>query len=192
MVQYSVQEVRRLGVAAGSYRSGGAREVLRHSATAAGPFDVFLSHSFQDAELILGVRAVLQQAGKSVYVDWIDDPQLNRSLVSKTTANRLRERMDQCSSLIYAATRAATISKWMPWELGYFDGRKSAEAVAVMPLVMYAGENVGQEYLDLYPTIERSATYATPVVTRRAFSRTAQKSLDDLVRGRGGSAWRTV
>lgn len=27
------------------------------------------------------------------------------------------------------------VSKWMPWELGYFDGRRGSEQVAIFPLV---------------------------------------------------------
>lgn len=192
MVHYTISDVRSLGVAEARYQVGGAREVLRKSTRVLGPFDIFLSHSFQDSELILGVRAILQKAGKRVYVDWIDDPELDRTRVSKLTASRLRERMDQCSSMVYAATKAATSSKWMPWELGYFDGRKSAESVAIMPLVSYQGENLGQEYLGLYPTLERSSTtQLSPIVTRRDQSGTVKKSLDDLVVGRGGYAWRS-
>lgn len=109
-----------------------APATLRKSAKLIGPFDIFLSHSFHDTELILGVRSILQRAGKRVYVDWIDDPELDRSRVTKNTAARLRERMLQCPSMIYAATKAATTSKWMPWELGYFDGRKGPEAIAII------------------------------------------------------------
>jgi len=190
MTNYTLSEVRSAGQAEARYESGGAREVLRKSAKLVGPFDIFLSHSFHDAELILGVRSILQRAGKRVYVDWIDDPELDRSRVTKNTAARLRERMLQCPSMIYAATKASTTSKWMPWELGYFDGRKGPEAIAIMPLVAYQGETLGQEYLSLYPTVERSPTIqTTPIVTRHGYGTLQQKSLADLVAGRGGSAW---
>ena len=193
MVHYTISEVRNTGLAEAKYQVGGAREVLRKSTGLLGPFDIFLSHSFHDAELILGVRAILQRAGKRVYVDWIDDPELDRTKVSRATASRLRERMNQCSSLIYAATKASSSSKWMPWDLGYFDGRKSAESVAIMPLVSYPGESLGQEYLDLYPTLERPSTVRpSPIVTRRRQYGSTQKSLDDLVKGRGGAAWRSI
>lgn len=190
MTNYLLSEIRAVGRAQANYSYGGAPEVLRKSAGLAGPYDIFLSHSFHDAELILGVRTILQRAGKRVYVDWIDDPELDRSRVSMRTAARLRERMLQCRSLIYAATKASTMSKWMPWELGYFDGHKGPEAVAIMPLVDHEGESLGQEYLSLYPTVERSRVSSIPIVTRRDGSITRQKSLDDLVAGHGGLAWR--
>jgi hypothetical protein len=43
----------------------------------------------------------------------------------------------------------------MPWELGYFDGRKPGR-VAIMPLPSSATTGFkGQEYLELYPNLER-------------------------------------
>lgn len=116
-------------------------------------FDVFLSHSIQDEELVHGVYELLTAEGLRVYVDWIVDPQLDRSRVNSETAEKLRIRMRQCASLIYIHTDNATSSKWMPWELGYFDGFRSL--VAVLPLVDNAGDSVkGQEYVDLYPKVD--------------------------------------
>lgn len=125
-------------------------------ATTAQPFDVFLSHSISDAKLVLGVVALLQTQGLRVYVDWIVDHEMDRSKVTPATAERLRKRMRQSSSLIYAHSSAAASSKWMPWELGYFDGFKSA--VAVLPIVRTEQTTYsGQEYLGLYPYIDGSA-----------------------------------
>ncbi|GAA2453773.1 hypothetical protein [Agromyces soli] len=192
MPQFTVSEARNAGVARAQYQFGGAREVLRKSvANAEGRYDIFLSHSLRDAELILGVREILQRTGKRVYVDWIDDPQLDRSHVTRATAAQLRGRMIQCSSLVYAATPASTASKWMPWELGFFDGHKGPEAVAIMQLVDFAGQSVGQEYLGIYPKIERTSTGA-PEVTQRENGRILRKSLHDLVQARGGAAWRST
>ncbi|ASV85984.1 hypothetical protein CES85_2262 [Ochrobactrum quorumnocens] len=44
-----------------------------HNALAAfrDEFDIFLSHSIKDASLILGIKRLLEEAGKSVYIDWI-------------------------------------------------------------------------------------------------------------------------
>jgi hypothetical protein len=79
-------------------------------------YDIFLSHSSKDAELILGVKGILEDLGYSVYVDWIEDPQLDRGNVTKTTADILRERMKYSKSLFYVTTDNAEKSKWMPWE----------------------------------------------------------------------------
>ena len=82
-------------------------------------FDVFLSHSIADAELVLGVKVILERLGFSIYVDWQTDAELDRSAVSKETAAVLRMRMRQSKSLLYVASENASTSKWMPWELGY-------------------------------------------------------------------------
>ncbi len=98
--------------------------------------------------------------------------------------------MNQCKALVYAATDSATNSKWMPWELGYFDGRKSAEAVAIMPIVSQPCGTVGQEYIDLYPKIERGSAYPSlPIVTKGGVYAPLRKTIRDLVDGRGGTAW---
>lgn len=118
-------------------------------------FDVFLSHSIKDEELVLGVVAFLEQMGKRVYVDWIVDRQLSRNSVTPETAEALRKRMNQSSHLIYLATDNSSSSKWMPWELGYFDGLKS-EKVAIFPLLDSPYSSFkGQEYLGLYPALDK-------------------------------------
>ncbi len=66
-------------------------------------FDIFLSHSKLDGDLVLGVKSVLESVGKTVYVDWIDDPLLDRSNVTPKTAEKLRMRMRQCMALYLRA-----------------------------------------------------------------------------------------
>ena len=44
-------------------------------------FDIFLSHAIKDADLILGVKTLLEESGFTVYVDWIIDPSLERDKV---------------------------------------------------------------------------------------------------------------
>lgn len=137
-------------------KSMGYGRVLKEEAASAKPtdqFDVFLSHSIADAELIKGVKRLLEEAGLKVYVDWVVDPQLERSKVDKETATTLRSRMRQSKSMIYVATDKSTLSKWMPWELGYFDGFRP-DGVAVLPLLDNGSDTfVGQEYLSLYPEV---------------------------------------
>lgn len=135
-----------------------SRRILREEVRAAtnqDRFDIFLSHASKDGDLILGVKSLLENFGFKVYVDWVDDPQLDRSKVNKETADLLRRRMRQSTSLVWAATEAASDSKWMPWELGYFDGFRPNQ-VAILPLVDNASDAFkGQEYLDLYPVIRK-------------------------------------
>lgn len=126
------------------------------SAQESSTFDIFLSHAISDAELILGVKALLEKQGFKVYVDWVEDPHLNRQTVSKETADLLRRRMRQSKSLIYVATDNASSSKWMPWELGFFDGFKPG-CLAIMPILETDSAIFkGQEYLNLYPVVQKN------------------------------------
>jgi hypothetical protein len=123
-------------------------------------YDIFLSHSSEDAILIKALRDELAEQGYSVYVDWIDDPQLDRAHVNRETAAVLRERMRSCRSLLFATSAAARGSIWMPWELGYVDARTGAR-VAIVPIVpdpQASAEFKGQEYLGLYPYLDKSGT----------------------------------
>lgn len=117
-------------------------------------YDIFLSHCFMDADIIYGLYLELTEMGYSVYVDWIEDSYLDRKNVTRETAELLRSRMNACKSLVYASSENASHSKWMPWELGYFDGYRGA--VAVLPITNMQASEVyrGQEFLSLYPFVE--------------------------------------
>ena len=100
--------------------------------------------------------------GKTVYVDWIDDPHLDRNHVTAATANQLRLRMTQCRVLVFITTSSSPDSKWMPWELGYFDALRNR--VSVFPIESRAGQTIyrGQEYLGLYPYITQEPVEGSP------------------------------
>jgi hypothetical protein len=150
-------------------------------------FDIFLSHCVADADVIAGVKALLEEQGHRVYVDWLVDKQLDRSRVTPETADILRRRMRSSDSLLFATSDSSPNSKWMPWELGYFDGLRQGR-IAVLPLVSHRGAAFrGQEYLGLYPVVERLTStdgVDRPFVTRGAGTRTYL----DLGSFRAGSA----
>ena len=123
-------------------------------------YDIFLSHSSTDAALVVGLKLELEDLGYSVYVDWIEDPTLSRANVTKDTALVLQERMKKCKSLLYAFSENAVNSKWMPWELGYFDGIKGT--VAVLPISRTSKSNFqGSEYLGIYYYIQIETIIST-------------------------------
>lgn len=115
-------------------------------------FDIFLSHSFQDAEVIHGLKLFIESTfNLSVYVDWIDDPLLDRSKVTRNTADRLRLQMNNSRTLLVAYSEALPTSRWVPWEIGYFDSNNGK--IATIPItkdISYSEEFQGQEYLGLY------------------------------------------
>jgi hypothetical protein len=91
-------------------------------------------------------------------VDWIDDPKFDRGRVTSATAADLRERMRACSSLLYAHSSNSPKSKWMPWELGFFDGFKPGH-VWILPLVANSDSDFeDQVYRGLYPPVEKLAS----------------------------------
>ena len=116
-------------------------------------YDIFLSHSSKDMDLIAGLKLILEDLGYSVYVDW-NDNQLDPNNVTPETAKILRERMSQCKSLLYAFSENASNSKWMPWELGYFDALKNSR-VAVLPITQTAKYSYkGSEFIGVYYVIQ--------------------------------------
>ena len=163
MAYLRIVEARAAGQTVRSYLGKSASQILTEDArrtTVRDSYDVFLSHSYKDAEVILGVRKLIENLGLTVYVDWIDDPGLDRGRVTSATAKILRERMRQSSSLVYAHSANAEDSAWMPWELGYFDGFKPMH-IWILPLVAERdSEFTGREYLGLYPSVEKLSSLA--------------------------------
>lgn len=118
-------------------------------------FDIFLSHSYKNKEIVFGTKQLFNDYGFKVYVDWIDDNNLDRTKVNKLTADLLRGRMKQCKSLVFLETQEAQDSKWTIWELGYMDG--VTKKVAILPVLNNMNDPYkGQEYLSLYPYIQES------------------------------------
>ena len=113
-------------------------------------YDLFISHSFNDRELVTGLYHLFNKAGYNVYIDWIIDKQLNRNYVTLETASLIKSRIQASLGTAYVSTSSSTSSKWCPWELGVSDGMKGK--VCILP-VMNTGFK-GQEYLGLYPYLE--------------------------------------
>jgi hypothetical protein len=163
MAYVRIAEARAAGLNVRAYVSKSASQILTEDARRFSPsnrYDVFLSHAYRDGEVILGVKSLIEALGMTVYVDWIDDTGLDRGTVTRNTAKVLRERMRASSCLVYAHSANAGESVWMPWELGYFDGFKPS-FVWILPLVDESdSEYEGQEYLGLYPPVEKLSSLA--------------------------------
>jgi hypothetical protein len=117
-------------------------------------FDIFLSHSYSDKDLMLGLKIEFEAFGYSVYIDWIEDYGLNRIDVTRNNVLWIQGRMSTSSCLVYATSINSPNSKWMPWELGFMDGLK--HRVAIIPISTNIQNSYsGQEYLGVYPYIEK-------------------------------------
>lgn len=116
-------------------------------------FDVFLSHNYEDQDYIYELKKIIESYGLVVYVDWLIDINLDRNNVSTQTAELLKLRMNQSDWLFFATSQNSASSKWMPWELGYFDGFKGN--IAIIPILEHDNSIFrGQEYLSLYPVFK--------------------------------------
>lgn len=119
-----------------------------NEALRAGKQTAFLSHSHKDAELAKGLQGYLQAQGWMVYIDWEDTsmpPKPNRE-----TAQKIKDRINLLGWFIFLATGNSTSSRWCPWEIGYADGVKQIDKIVVVPTRDSAGNNHGNEYIDLY------------------------------------------
>lgn len=116
-------------------------------------FDIFISYNINDKAIIKGVYNKLTEMNFRVYVDFIVDSNLDRSNVTLSTAQIIRQRLENSKSLIYAQSPNAVMSRWMPWELGVVDGR--TKRCAVLPILQSIYSSYSkQEYLKLYPVIK--------------------------------------
>jgi hypothetical protein len=116
-------------------------------------YDIFLSQTIRDAEIVLGVYAVLTKAGHSVFCDWLEAPLQDRHEVSPANAAFVRAAMGVCDTLLFIDSPGAAQSLWMCWEIGWFDGARGP--VAILPVVAEdKGHYFGREFLSLYPYVE--------------------------------------
>lgn len=116
-------------------------------------YDIFLSHRYMDGKRVITLVNMFNDAGYSVYVDWLEDPELDRNNVTVYTAALLKLRLLSSKGLTFLATDNSSYSKWCPWELGYMDGKNGR--CCILPVLDYnATAFKGVEYLGLYPYIE--------------------------------------
>lgn len=117
-------------------------------------YDVFLSQTIHDRELVYGVYAILtEDLGLTVFCDWIEAPETDRAKVTPENARYVRDRMGRSDTLLFLDSPKADQSKWMCWEIGWFDAAKGK--VGVLPVVRNPGDPYrGREFLGLYPVVD--------------------------------------
>ena len=111
MKVYAENETSRFNISMESYFNESIKQQNQKNT-----FDIFLSHSSKDKILILGIKKFIEDSGYSVYIDWVDDPELDRTNVNKHTAEQLRKRMKQSKFLVYVDSDNAKSSKWTTQE----------------------------------------------------------------------------
>lgn len=114
---------------------------------------VFLSHKHDEVIELKRIAAVLEKLTSYLYVDWLDDSMPETT--NGETAKKLKDKIKKYDKFILVATDRAIESKWCNWELGYGDAQKYMdEKIALFPLKQENREWSGNEYMQIYPTIE--------------------------------------
>lgn len=121
-------------------------------------YDVFLSHATKDEEIMQLAKAYFERQNKTVYVAELEDPIATDAdeTITKEFVRTLQNAMEISASFCYVLSKGGQESTWMPWELGYFDG-KYGNKKPIQVLTIY--DNMiddedkyhGHEYLKLYP-----------------------------------------
>lgn len=124
-----------------------------------GGYDIFLSHRHADinnnhlAELVSEIK----EMGYSVGVARNERPALSRQRITAEGGEYLRDLMNRCRCLLYVVTERSAQSIWMPWELGYCDGKHGRVAIVRIQELLSKSESYpGPEDLGLYPYVTKT------------------------------------
>ena len=119
---------------------------------------IFLSHSHSDKDVIEQAKIFFENIGISIYVDWADKtmPESTNGVTAQKIKSQIITGNDK---FVLLATNNAVASKWCNWEVGIADPFKLPyKKIALLPLADNNGTWDGNEYLQIYPRIERSST----------------------------------
>ncbi len=107
----------------------------------------------KDKYIVYGTYLILtEDLGYTVYVDWIVDPFLSqsRSHVAKRNIRILQIRMRSSFNLNLLKTLNYSISKWIAWELGYFNGRSNQVYIQKIHGKEFDDDKSGMGFLKIY------------------------------------------
>ncbi|SLM62780.1 MULTISPECIES: TIR domain-containing protein [Dickeya] len=89
-------------------------------------FDVFISHSYLDSELVRIIKDELNKHSIAIYCDWTSDNDfLRRNIASEYTKLVLKKRIEQSKILLFLQTKNSIshenhyLSKWVEMELNH-------------------------------------------------------------------------
>lgn len=84
-------------------------------------YDLFISHSYLDREIVSDIVRKMNDCGLNCYVDWTADSDfLKRALVSDFTKEVLKARMKSSRKLLYLSSSNSRSSSWVDFELKYY------------------------------------------------------------------------
>ena len=130
-----------------------ARAQTRYFSDSIHKLSVFLSHKHDELEHLERVRYLLEKLHTSVYVDWVDPAMQHPT--DRKTAEALKDKIKKYDKFIFIASDAAIDSEWCNWEIGFGDAHKyEQDKIALFPIKQDDRKWTGNEYLQLYPSIE--------------------------------------
>lgn len=117
---------------------------------------IFSSHSHHDKAVVEQAKVFFETLGLKIYVDWADETMPEKT--NGLTAKRIKEQiMVKNDKFVLLATNNAITSKWCNWEVGIADPFKlHKKKMIILPLSENSGTWQGNEYLQIYPRIERN------------------------------------
>ena len=100
--------------------------------------DVFISHKNEDAGKARRLKRRIKDFGLTCWID-ADDEEMERLQEArpvdyKILTERVRGHLRTCRCLIFAFSANSRESRWMPWELGFFDGRWGPRLIGLYDL----------------------------------------------------------
>lgn len=143
-------------------------------AASSGRQTAFLCHSHIDRELAEGLQEFLRRNGWDLYIDWQDTTMPDSP--NAETANRIKAKIGECYWFIFLATRNSVASRWCPWEIGVADKAKGPDKVVIVPTEADDRTVYGNEYLQLYSSVDMRSVGNAYFYTRDGLS----KSLSTL------------
>ncbi|WP_282075863.1 toll/interleukin-1 receptor domain-containing protein [Maribacter aquivivus] len=138
---------------AGSRGLSGTINETRTFSKSSATTSIFLSHSHHDKAKIEQAKVFFENLGISIYVDWMDSTMPERT--NGVTAVRIKTKIRENDKFVLLATNKAVSSKWCNWEVGIGDIYKlPKDNIAILGLADNIGHWTGNEYLQIYPSIE--------------------------------------
>ena len=114
-------------------------------------FDIFLSHNSKDETIIVDMYKLINRAGGVCYVDWVNDKfDLKREWCNATTAQVIKQRIQQSRCFVLILTDSTLNSQWCPWELGY------ADALGKEIYIVSLTEKATPKYYECYTKVSLS------------------------------------
>lgn len=125
-------------------------------------YDIFISHSYLDKDLVKSTKNALNLKNLSCYYDWTSDQDfLKRTLISDYTKEVLKKRIEQSEIFLLLLTHNVIaedkiISEWVEMEIGY--AKSLGKKILCINLA-----NVKHKFTDLNFELRGTSIYLTEI-----------------------------